>query len=353
MEQNNQVPPPRVAVIVPLLNEAENLAPLLATLILQEGVALELVLCDGGSVDGTLAKAQRLAATAPCATLVTSCGPGRGRQLNAGRHLTDAPLLIFLHADCRFGQRDAIARGVELLQRRMRQEGHGRLAARFSLEFSHVPDGYGSVFHFHAAKARQDRPDCIHGDQGWLMSAPFFDQVGPFDESLPFFEDARLAPKIASVGQWLLVDRTILTSARRFQSEGVTARRLLNSLVMVWGRTGCDGLLEELPGIYRQQRQTETLDPAPFINAYRSYVCRLSHEERRQHRQLLGEYLAANLWQLPLMADCRREYRRGLPPGSSPRLLSLTEPWLDRLAGLPPLQWLLLVIWRLLLRHHA
>jgi hypothetical protein len=235
----------------------------------------------------------------------------------------------------------------------MTAEGHGRLAARFSLEFSHVPDGFGSVFHFHAAKARQDRPDCIHGDQGWLMPTPFFDQVGPFDESLPFFEDARLAPKIAGAGQWLLVDRTILTSARRFQTEGVTARRLLNALVMVWGRTGCDALLADFPGIYRQQRQADALDPAPFIAAYRTFVDRLPPEERRRHRQRLGEYLAGNLWQLPLMVDCRHEYRRGLPPGSSPRLLRLTEPWLERLAGRAPLQWLLLLIWQLLLYRHA
>jgi glycosyltransferase involved in cell wall biosynthesis len=349
MVRNHPDSSPRLSVIVPLLNERENLPPLLSSLEAQTGVDLELILCDGGSEDGTLAEAQRLVPLAPWPTSISCCAAGRGRQLNAGRRLARAPYLLFLHADCRFPESDALARGVELLQHRMAEVNSHRLAARFSLHFFHIPEGDGALFHFHAAKARQNRPDCIHGDQGWLMPAAFFDQVGPFDESLPFFEDARLAPKIAAAGQWLLVDRAIVTSARRFSAEGVTVRRLLNALIMAWGRSNCDGLLAQLPGIYRQQRQTQALTLAPFVRTYRSYLAALPPALRRRHRRQLGAYLAANLWQLPLLADCQREYRRGVPPGSSPRLLQLTAPLLERLAGLTPLQRLLLAIWDLLL----
>jgi hypothetical protein len=344
---------PRVAVIVPLLNEADNLAPLMACLEAQQGVELQLILCDGGSNDGTLEEAERLAAASPLETAVLSSPSGRGRQMNAGRCQATAPLLLFLHADCRFPDADAIPRGVALLEREMAVTGHGRLAARFGLLFGDVPRGQETVFHFHAAKARQGHPDSIHGDQGWLLPAAFFDAVGPFDDALPFFEDARLAPRIAAVGRWLLVDRAIVTSARRFGAEGVAARRLVNALIMVWGRTGCDPLLARLPAIYRQQGEARALDPAPFCAAYRSFLEGLAPTERRRHRRLLGEYLAANLWQLPLVADCRREFRRGLPPGSNLRLLPLLEPLLTRLQGLPPLQWLLLLLWdRLLARLH-
>ena len=45
--------PPDISLIVPLLNEAAELPGLFASLSAQEGVRFEVILCDGGSSDGS------------------------------------------------------------------------------------------------------------------------------------------------------------------------------------------------------------------------------------------------------------------------------------------------------------
>src|SRR5450631_2618475 len=44
---------PELSIIVPVLNEAEELPALFATLADQHGISFELIICDGGSSDGT------------------------------------------------------------------------------------------------------------------------------------------------------------------------------------------------------------------------------------------------------------------------------------------------------------
>lgn len=71
---------PDISIIVPVLNEAGQLAELLASLKGQSGVTIEVILSDGGSVDGS----QRIAAalTADCSFPVKMIGAEAGR---AGR----------------------------------------------------------------------------------------------------------------------------------------------------------------------------------------------------------------------------------------------------------------------------
>src|SRR5688500_16479188 len=102
-------PPMRLAIVVPTLNEERALRRHLPAAL---AVADEVIVSDGGSTDGTLAVARELGAT-----LVTG-PPGRGGQLTRGAEATDAPLLLFLHADTRLPDdgveriREAVAGGA-------------------------------------------------------------------------------------------------------------------------------------------------------------------------------------------------------------------------------------------------
>ncbi|MEZ4485521.1 MAG: hypothetical protein R2864_13350 [Syntrophotaleaceae bacterium] len=91
------------------------------------------------------------------------------------------------------------------------------------------------------------------------MRRKFFDQVGPFAESLGFLEDNRLAQEIRQKGSWLLLPVELLTSSRRFRQEGFRQRQVLNALIMALDAVGRDDLLGLLPEIYRQQRRTRVL----------------------------------------------------------------------------------------------
>ncbi|HKY05913.1 MAG TPA: glycosyltransferase, partial [Blastocatellia bacterium] len=69
----------KVSVIIPALDEAENIEACLASVTRQEG-DFEIIVVDGGSRDRTVEIAQSYAHT------VTS-ERGRGRQMNAGARL--------------------------------------------------------------------------------------------------------------------------------------------------------------------------------------------------------------------------------------------------------------------------
>ncbi|RMD83004.1 MAG: glycosyltransferase, partial [Candidatus Dadabacteria bacterium] len=95
----------KVAVVIPALNEQENIAAAVAS----AAGADEIVVVDGGSHDQTVGRARAAGAR-------VVVGPrGRGLQLALGASATDAELLVFLHADTRLppGYRSEIERLVE------------------------------------------------------------------------------------------------------------------------------------------------------------------------------------------------------------------------------------------------
>ena len=81
-----------VSVIIPALNEAPRIEQTLASVAAQPGAA-EVIVVDGGSTDGTPARAARLA------TAVLDAPPGRARQMNHGAEVATGNVLLFLHAD--------------------------------------------------------------------------------------------------------------------------------------------------------------------------------------------------------------------------------------------------------------
>jgi glycosyltransferase involved in cell wall biosynthesis len=92
-----------VAVVVPVLDEAETLPALLADLAAQEPPLTELVVVDAGSTDGTLDLLRAQAASFPALRVVESPGatPGRGR--NEGVRAASAPVVVTVDAGSRVG----------------------------------------------------------------------------------------------------------------------------------------------------------------------------------------------------------------------------------------------------------
>lgn len=342
-----------LSVIVPVLNEAEGLAVLFATLGRQTGIDFELLLCDGGSDDGTPLLAQQLTAIAPFPCRILETARGRAMQLNAGAAVAIGDWFLFLHADSCFEADDALATGVTALRQAGAQHGPPWMAGHFALRFARRDPKPSFPYYFWECKARLNRPGCIHGDQGFLLSRSCFAQVGPFDPSLPFLEDDRLAAQVFAQGEWLLLPAQIVTSARRFEREGLYRRQLLNAVILTLAALGRDELLRTLPGLYVRPDQRGRLPLKPLVaQLHRSFKA-LSPLERRQQWRAAGHYARANLWQLGLLLDTRRNFRHGLPPGIGATSwvdrfarwpsLTLVATLLDRLAGL----WLRLGFWSL------
>lgn len=83
---------PRVAAVIPTLNEAETIAGVIAAI--PAGAVDEVIVVDGGSTDGTLAAARGGGAQ------VISAGRGYGRACRAGAAAAvDCDIVVFLDGD--------------------------------------------------------------------------------------------------------------------------------------------------------------------------------------------------------------------------------------------------------------
>ncbi|HTG82668.1 MAG TPA: TIGR04283 family arsenosugar biosynthesis glycosyltransferase [Geobacteraceae bacterium] len=326
-----------LSVIVPVLNEADILPELFRTLSEQEGVELELVVCDGGSSDGTAELARELAADAPFPVRVVTTPPGRARQMNAGAAAGAAATFLFLHADSLFPDPLAFRQGLDRLAAEIGRRGNERVAGRFALRFRRQNDAFPRGYYHFECKARLNRRGCTHGDQGFLMRRGFFAEVGPFDDTIPMMAETRLAEAVRVCGEWCLLPAEIHTSARRFEVEGLRERQTLNAIIANFAAMGWESFFRELPRLYGSQESAERLDLPRFLSRTGELMAALPLRNRIRLWLATGRYVRDNAWQIPLLLDTRRNFRRGVPPGEgSLPLLRFHDRHLDRLTDHPP-----------------
>jgi len=262
---------------------------------------------------------------------------GRGRQLNRAAMVARGDWLLFLHADCRLTDNNALSHGLALLKQAKAADGHDRTAAHFSLRFQDPGREGGFALFFCEAKARLDEPGCTHGDQGFLMSRRFFEEIGPFREDLPVMEDTSLAEVVRGTGRWLLLPLEIETSPRRFLAEGFFERQVLNALLMNFLFIGWDDFLQQAPAIYRQQVQAGRLQLLPFWQEINLRLKGMSVRQRLRLWYATGRYVRSQVWQLAFFREARRTFQSkgrvddisGVAPGRF-------RAWFDPLTNHPP-----------------
>ena len=326
------MPQPELSIIVPLLNEAAGLANLFATIDGQSQVRIELILCDGGSTDGTVEEARRLIETAPFPVRLASSPAGRGRQMNAGAAESRAETLLFLHADSALKAPLALRAAMDALVSAEASAGHHRFAGHFRLRFRRQQEMNSAAWYYYEWKARLHRPGCTHGDQGLLLRRKFFGEIGTFREDLPFMEDEHLAERIGATGQWLLLPDELETSARRFETEGLRERQTMNAIMMNLAAIGEQDLLGRIPGLYRNGHRGGRLRLHPLLQGISAHIHGLPAALRSRFWSRTGSYVRGNAWQLAFALDARRNHRRGVPVGEGETpALDFYDRHLDRL----------------------
>lgn len=321
-----------LSIIVPVLNEASELTPLLDNLALQKGVSFELILCDGGSADGTPEIIEGVATHAPFPVKKIETARGRGCQMNAGAAIAGGELLLFLHADCRFPDQHALQRAIQIIRGKMAESDSLAIAARFSLCFRRRDNSPSMAYFYYEAKARLNRTDCIRGDQGFLIPQNFFRQLGGFDQSLPFLEDVRLAALVAQNGKWQLLPDVISTSARRFETEGLYERQVANAIIANNLFAGWTEFFISLPGLYGCSSESGRLLLFPLLEGIRTLLAGHPLPWRLDFWSATGRHVAANAWQIFFWLDARRAFRAGMTSAEAhPRLLRTFDRRLKRL----------------------
>ncbi|MDD2850647.1 MAG: glycosyltransferase [Desulfuromonadaceae bacterium] len=287
---------PLLSIIIPTLDEAECLPALLEDITMQRGITCEIFVGDGGSTDAT-----GLIATAHGATFV-ACRRGRGAQMNAAAARSSGEYLLFLHADSRIGDSALLSTAVAAIQSGSYVQE--RVAGHFSLQFIRSVNGNTFAYRYAEEKTSLNRPDTTNGDQGLLLSRGFFEYLGGFDERMPFLEDQRIVRLIRAEGKLITLPGRLMTSARRFETEGFHRRYILMSMMMGLFSIGEEEFFARAPGVYRVQQETGALLLTPFFRLIRCMMrdtWGFFGTLRTFYR--LGTYIRQNSWQLFFFLD--------------------------------------------------
>jgi rSAM/selenodomain-associated transferase 2 len=200
-----------LSIVVPVLNEAANLERLLPEL-LTLGPHVEIVVADGGSIDGTAEVVSRH----PPVVRVDSAR-GRARQMNAGARASRGSAILFLHADTALpaGAVSAIADALA---------DPSVVGGRFDVRFTSERWPFRMIA---ALMNRRSRWSGIAtGDQGIFVRRTAFEALGGYPD-IPLMEDIELTRRLKRLGRIACLDARVTTSSRKWEREGIARTVLL------------------------------------------------------------------------------------------------------------------------------
>jgi rSAM/selenodomain-associated transferase 2 len=229
----------RLSVIIPAINEAGHIGKAVASAIGAWShpppfvpppaggggigvsgtleAAVEVIVVDGGSTDGTPKIASGQGAK------VISSPPGRATQMNAGAGAASGDVLLFLHADTTLPVNYASHVFNAL-------EPPDVAAGAFMLKLDSQHPVLRAIGRLANWRARWLK--LPYGDQAIFLRARSFREIGGFPE-MPVMEDFELMRRMRKKGAVTFVPAYAVTSARRWTEKGILRTTLVNQAVII------------------------------------------------------------------------------------------------------------------------
>ncbi len=211
-----------LSIIVPILNEASVLPLFIRKIFAHSFYENQLIFVDGGSTDG----GDEYVISHNKCTLIKS-KKGRAIQMNTGAKAAHFNLLYFIHVD------SIPPKNFDL--HILKKNSKGKKAGCFQVTFdsSHIAlrlSGFASRF---------NSTFCRGGDQSLFIEKELFNQLNGYNENYSVCEDGELIDRIYKQTSFCVLPQKLITSARRFNENGVWRLHFFHGIIHLMRSIGC------------------------------------------------------------------------------------------------------------------
>ena len=177
----------------------------------------EFIVVDGSPDGGTIKAVTRQGVQ------YVKSPQGRANQMNAGAAMATGEILIFLHADASLPRQ-----ALELIDQIMTP--HTMIGGAFDLRIDTERLILKIIARIASLRSRLTR--IPYGDQAIFIRRDYFNQMGGYP-GMPLMEDVALMRRIKGAGGRIgFIPEPVITSARRWEEEGILYTTLRNWLLL-------------------------------------------------------------------------------------------------------------------------
>ena len=208
-----------ISIIIPVFNESHIISQSIQQIQhIGFGSEDEIIVVDGNPETNTIASiSQRWVKKA-------SSLKGRGVQMNCGAKMARGDIFLFLHADTLLAPN-----ALPLIKHTLTRPEI--IGGAFDLGIQSDRMAYRLIEKTASLRSRITR--IPYGDQAIFMEKSFFTKIGGYRE-IPIMEDVELMKRVKSFGGKIKIIRPpVMTSPRRWETEGVVYGTLRNWMLII------------------------------------------------------------------------------------------------------------------------